>query len=465
MSDPTVPVGPTLAPPTPGAGGPSAGVRAGDGVSARRLVPLLLLVASAGYVCRVAVTVAGPGIMTDFGLTQAQLGTVFSAFLLGYTLCQVPSGWLADRIDARRLFLALTLAWTVLTLATAAVGGSVAGLALGGLPALLGVRLLFGVSAAPTYPASARTIGVNLSPRIQGTANGTVLASIGIGSAISPLMLGPAVRHWGWRPALLLPAALAEVALLLWAMLAPRNLRLQPPSAGRSLGDTTQDDGGRNPDSDSGAPRLDSDSGRPLRSGRFWALVGSYTLQGYLGYIFVFWFYLYLVQVRHFEVMRAAAITALPWLCTLLAIPLGGALSDAAVRRFGATRGRRLLPLPALVLAGALLVVGARAQAAWLAVACLTLCTVLVIGTEGPFWATLNQLAGRQGGTGGGIMNFGSNLGGMISPVLTPWLAERIGWSAALSATAVLALLAGVLWLGVRLDENPPTAPGGGRVG
>ncbi len=405
-------------------------------VSARRLVPLLLLVASAGYVCRVAVTVAGPGIMADFRLTQAELGTVFSAFLLGYTLCQVPSGWLADRVDARRLFLALALAWTLLTLATAAVGGPMRELALG-LPSLLVVRFLFGVTAAPTYPASARTIGVNLSPRIQGTANGAVLASIGIGSALTPLLLGPAVRSWGWHAALLLAAALAGLAAILWATLAPRRLRLQPPSR-PPAGDVATH-----------AP------GDPLRSGRFWLLVGSYTLQGYLGYIFVFWFYLYLVQVRHFEVMRAAAITALPWLCTLLAIPLGGALSDAAVRRFGATRGRRLLPLPALVLAGGLLVVGARAEAAWVAVACLTLCTVLVIGTEGPFWATLNQLAGRQGGTGGGIMNFGSNLGGLISPVLTPWLAERIGWSQALSATAVLAVLAGLLWLGVRIDDEP----------
>ncbi len=61
-------------------------------------------------------------------------------------------------------------------------------------------------------------------------------------------------------------------------------------------------------------------------------------------------------------------------------------------------------------------------------------------------------------------MNFGSNLGGMISPVLTPWLAERIGWSAALSATAVLAILAGLLWLGVRLEDDA-AAPGAGATG
>jgi MFS family permease len=151
--------------------------------------------------------------------------------------------------------------------------------------------------------------------------------------------------------------------------------------------------------------------------------------------------------------MNAAAITALPWICTLFAIPLGGVISDAAVRRLGPTWGRRLLPLPALALAAALLTVGARTGSAWLAVACLTGCTVLVIGTEGPFWATLNQLAGRHGGVDGGIMNFGSNVGGMISPVVTPWLASRIGWAGALSATAVLGVVAGLLWLGVRVHE------------
>lgn len=392
-------------------------------VSARRLVPLLLLVASAGYICRVAPTIVGAGIMADFHLTQTQLGAIFSAFLAGYTVCQIPSGWLADHLNPRLLFFFVAAVWAILTLTTAAVHRSYGGVAL-----LWAVRFLFGVTAAPTYPASARTIGVNLAPHIQGTANGFVLASIGIGSAITPLSLGVATRSFGWRLALAIPAAIAASAALLWIVLAPRNLRVEPaqPSPGGN---------------------------QVLRSPRFWFLVGSYTLQGYLGYIFVFWFYLYLVEVRHLEMMNAAAVTALPWIGTLIAIPLGGALSDMAVRRFGPTWGRRLLPLPALLLAAALLVAGARTQSAWMAVAALAICTILVIGTEGPFWATLNQLTGRHGGVGGGIMNFGSNLGGMLSPVVTPWLAARIGWGAALSATAALGIVAGLLWLGVNIRE------------
>jgi ACS family glucarate transporter-like MFS transporter len=66
----------------------------------------------------------------------------------------------------------------------------------------------------------------------------------------------------------------------------------------------------------------------------------------------------------------------------------------------------------------------------------------------------MTQFSGERSGVAGGVMNFGSNLGGMISPALTPWLAERIGWSSALSLTAGLAVMAALLWLGIRVN-NP----------
>ena len=50
-------------------------------------------------------------------------------------------------------------------------------------------------------------------------------------------------------------------------------------------------------------------------------------------------------------------------------------------------------------------------------------------------------------------MNFGSNLGGLISPALTPWLANRIGWGSALSLTAGLAVVAALLWLGIHVKN------------
>ena len=412
--------------------------RATASVSAsKRLVMLLMAVTSVGYVCRVAVTVVAPNMMREFSLTQTQMGTVFSAFLVGYTLFQVPSGGLADRVSARRIFLVLCAGWALLTGLTALVGWYGFGLAMV-IPQLWVLRALFGVVAAPTYPTSGRTIAITMPPRFQARANSLVLASVGVGSALTPLLLAPITSHYGWRPALWVAALLSVSAGLLWWRFAPRGLH-------------SHADWNRPAILSAGSP---TPSAQPLRSPSFWFLSASYLLQGYLGYIFIFWFYLYLVQVRHFEVLKAATFTALPWIATMFAIPLGGAFSDLAVTRWGATWGRRSVPLAALCAAAVFLVMGARTPSAMVAVAALTTCTVLVLCTEGPFWATMTQLSGEHSGIAGGTMNFGSNLGGMISPALTPWLAERIGWEAALSLTAGLAVVAGLLWLGVRVDSK-----------
>jgi ACS family glucarate transporter-like MFS transporter len=371
--------------------------------------------------------------MSDFGLTQTQMGTIFSAFLLGYTLFQVPSGSLADRLSARRIFLVLCGGFTVLTLLTALVGWHGFGLAFV-IPQFWLVRGLFGIFAAPTYPTSGRTIAVTIPARLQARANSLVLVSVGVGSALTPLLLTPVTSRFGWRIALCVAASLSMAAGLLWWFLAPHEHHARESAP-------VGDEGG-------------SPHSQPLRSSSFWFLFGSYLLQGYLGYIFVFWFYLYLVQVRHFAVLQAAGFTALPWLATILAIPLGGVLSDFAVTRWGATWGRRSLPLVALSAGAIFLVIGARTASPMIAVAALTACTVLVICTEGPFWATMTQLAGEHSGIAGGTMNFGSNIGGMISPALTPWLAARIGWETALTITAGLSLVAGLLWLGVKVENQ-----------
>jgi MFS transporter, ACS family, glucarate transporter len=416
---------PVTAPPTPGLTTTNR--------TARRLVFMLMMVASVGYLCRVDITVVAPQLMAELHLSQPEMGRVFGAFLLGYTLFQIPSGWLAGRLSTRALFLALVFGWSVLTFTSALVGRPHRGVALGALPALLFLRFVLGMVAAPTYPASGRAISLSVPAVMQGRANGLVLGSIGIGSAVAPPLLGFMTVRWGWRPALLGAAVLAGFAAVAWLLTVPSQQALiaARPQPARLAA--------------RGHASL-------LRRRSFWFLTASYTLQGYVGYVFVFWFFLYLVQVRKLEFLQAAWLTTLPWILSLVAIPLGGIASDWAVKSWGSTWGRRSVPVPAMALAAVSLLLGAHTRSAILAAASLTLSTALVLVTEGPYWASMTQISGPNSGTGGGVMNFGCNLGGMISPVFTPWLAARVGWEMALALAALLAIVGALLWLGITID-------------
>jgi MFS transporter, ACS family, glucarate transporter len=225
-------------------------------------VLLLMAAASAGYVCRVAITALAPGAMHEFALTQAQMGTVFSAFLVGYTVFQVPSGWLADRRSARHIFPVLCAGFTLLTVLTAIVAWHGFRVAMV-VPQLWLIRVAFGVIAAPTYPTSGRTIALIIPAGLQARANSLVLASVGIGSALTPVLLAPISSRYGWRIALCVAASLSAIVCLLWLIFAPREHR----------GSSTCAD----PDGVAAMSTLTL-STPPLRSPSFWFLFSSYLL-------------------------------------------------------------------------------------------------------------------------------------------------------------------------------------------
>ena len=197
-----------------------------------------------------------------------------------------------------------------------------------------------------------------------------------------------------------------------------------------------------------------SDGGR-LKSASFVLLTLSYTLQGYVGYIFVTWFYIYLVQERHFSLLTGAWMSSLPWILSIISIPLGGYVSDRLITgRAGPVWGRRIIPVAGMILSGILISIGAHTGSAVFAALSLALATAFILCVEGPFWATMIRIAGKRSGTAGGIMNMGSNLGGLISPVLTPFIATLIGWENALHVAALLAVAGGLMWLWIKPGEG-----------
>jgi len=399
------------------------------------IVALLSATATAGYICRVNASTAGLLIMKEFALSQPAMGRIFSAFLFGYALFQIPGGALADRQGARRTLLLAAWLWVAVTAAQALVGwGPLTGSTLSAMSLLLFLRFLMGIVAAPTYPAAAQGVSRWVAPAYRGRANGIVIASIGLGSAIASPLVSATMVRWGWRSALLVSALPALAAALIWLKVSePLGLPVNPPA--------------RKPEAPTRDPRLKSS----LRTPAFAFLTASYTLQGYVGYIFVFWFYLYLVQERHFDLLSGAWVNSMSWVLSIVSIPLGGFVSDRlASGPLGQIWGSRAVPMAGMAASGVLISIGAHTQSPVTAAIALALATACVLSVEGPFWAMMIRLAGPGSGTAGGIMNMGCNLGGLISPALTPLLASYIGWENALHLAAGFAIVAAALWLRIK---------------
>ena len=190
------------------------------------LVLLLAATATAAYLCRVNISVAGALVMQEYGLTQTQMGWVFSAFLLGYTLCMLPGGFLADSWGAKRTLALLAWGWvgvTVLQAAAPSGAGTASALAVVGMLAAL--RFVMGALASPTYPAALEGVSRWTAPGALGRANGLVIGSVGLGSAIAPPFITAVMVPFGWRAAMVasaIPAALAAATWLLVRDPAPK---------------------------------------------------------------------------------------------------------------------------------------------------------------------------------------------------------------------------------------------------
>ena len=73
-----------------------------------RIVALLMLLVAAGHFNRVGISGAdAERMMQQYKLSRTELGQVYSAFLLWYTLAMRPGGWLLDRFGSA-LFAGLT---------------------------------------------------------------------------------------------------------------------------------------------------------------------------------------------------------------------------------------------------------------------------------------------------------------------------------------------------------------------
>src|ERR1700739_1916106 len=74
------------------------------------------------YIDRVNIGTAASAIQKELGLSNTQLGLIFSAFAYPYLVFQVFGGWVGDRFGARKTLFACGAIWAVATMLTGLAG-------------------------------------------------------------------------------------------------------------------------------------------------------------------------------------------------------------------------------------------------------------------------------------------------------------------------------------------------------
>ena len=419
------------------------------------LVIWLFVLGAVSYLDRVNISIAGTAIAAEYHLTQVQLGSIFSAFLLGYAFFQTPGGWLADKLGSRYVLTVGVVWWGIFTALTASVSPTIAG----AFSALVLIRFLLGAGEAIIYPASNQFIAQWIPSQERGFANGLIFAGVGAGTAVAPVLVTYLMLHYGWRWPFWVSTVLGLLVGAVWYLVARDVPEKHPLVSTVELSYIRQSRTARS--ATDSTPVLSSAAHKSpwiqiVSNRSVLAVTASYFCFGYVAWIFFSWFYIYLAKVRGLDLKTSAFYSTLPPIAIVVGSLCGGALSDALTRRYGKRVGRCRLACVALVLAAIILVVGSRVANAALASIVLSAGVGALYFSQSSYWSISADIGGKSAGLVSGFMNMGGQLGGALTASLTPVIAQRYGWTSSFLAAAILSGIGAIAWLFVESDRTLP---------
>ncbi len=418
------------------------------------LIIWMFLISTIAYLDRVNISIAGHQIQLEYNLTDIQLGWVFSAFVAGYALFQAPGGRLADRFGPRWVITMGVIWWGVFTSLTAMVPTGIAGAVF----VLIGVRFALGLGEAVVYPASNRLVANWIPTNERGIANGLIFAGVGMGAGITPPLITFIMLNWGWRWAFYISALIGLVAGAVWYLLA-RDRPEEHPWIEKQEVELIE--------AGLPEPAAELKTGKTLPWGRILGdknvllITLSYFSYGYVAWIFFTWFFIYLSTVRGLDLKSSSYYAMLPFLAMASCSPIGGWISDVLTKKWGRRVGRCGIAVFGIGLAALFLAAGTQVESARLASVILAGGVGALYLSQAIFWAVTADIAGSSAGSASGLMNMGGQIGGAVTAVLTPYVADHFGWTASFLVAAGLCVIASVLWLFVdpnaELSRRTPT--------
>jgi sugar phosphate permease len=390
------------------------------------------------YLDRVNISTAAPLISKEFGFDKVTMGVIFSAFVWAYALFQVPGGWLSDRLGARGVLAGIVTYWSVMTAATAAAFGSVS---------FIVVRFLFGVGEAGAFPGATRAMQLWYPQSERGLVQGVTHSASRLGAAIAPPLVVAIMLQFGWRAVFLICGAVG-LAWSAWWYFTYRNF---PEDHGLVNRAELEKIRGLDATGAIKPPPVEKQTNVPwgtlLRSPNMWAIMAAYFTYVYCLWIFLSWLPSYLVEFRHFTLLKVGLFASLPLWAGVVGDTVGGFATDYLLKITGSAKiGRRIVAIVGLLGCAVFIVPAALTEDAYTAVYCLTASMFFLECTIGPSWAVPMDTGGKYSGTVSGMMNMAGNIGGAISPIVFGVLVQVGNWQAPFIVAAALLVIGSAVW-------------------
>lgn len=421
---------------------------------------LLFVLSGVAFLDRTNISIAGLQISSEYGLGNQHLGWIFSAFLIGYAGFQIPAGWLAAKYGPRRVLAFGVLWWGIVTELTALLPTDMSH----AVAVLIAIRFALGAGESVVYPAANQFVARWIPQQERGFINGLIFAGVGAGSGLTPPLLTWLITNHGWRAAFWFSAIIGVFAGIVW-WYAARDTPEEHPSVSPSELQKIQDGLEAAPAYPSPAANIPQQKASPAISWRaifhrrdLAALMAGYFSFGYIAWIFFSWFFLYMAQVRGFNLKASARYAMLPFLSMTVFCLVGGALSDRLTRTYGLRVGRCVLASVALFCTAAFLVIGSQVHSPGLAGLILAGGAGTLYLSQSSFFSVSVDIAGRSSGVFSSIVNMGGQIGGAVTASLTPWIAQRFGWTSSFGVAAALAVMGAICWLVVHPERPLETA-------
>lgn len=374
------------------------------------ILALLFLLTVILFIARQALSIMAPVLRNTFHLSNAAYGRIVSALGFGMMTGEFPVGALMDRLGCR-LGLALMVGWwSVATASLAATTGALS----------MGLSQFWkGTGECGAYSGGVKTVTRLFEKKDRTLAIGIFSGGSVIGATLAPPVIVYLLQHYGFRVAFIVPTVAGALWIPLWLAL----YRSEPK-----------------PTVNAATPAISNR--QMLANSSSWAIMLCRFFIGPVMQFYWYWTPSYLYSARHLSMLEIGIVGWIPFLMGDVGGVLGGWAAGVMLRRGYTVRNTRriLMYSSALLCTTALATPYINGVGPVLVLLSIPIAADNFLGAH-MFAAATDLFPEHQVGRATGLTGIAGGLSGMLFPLLTGVLVDRISYTPVFACVAFMPLM------------------------